>query len=104
MAIGSPRYIGPAGSDHRTYRGARGIRGDDPRMVGDGPRVAATTSEARLPPAAAAKPSARTAFDPNSVGFAVLVLMALLFVIHARFSVSAQAGVGAGVGTRGKRR
>lgn len=86
-----PGYV-KGGRD--TYRGGRGIRGDDPRMVPPGQRVVSTTGEAVLPPTPAAAPSARAALDPYSPGFALFVLVALLFVIHARFNVNASASAG----------
>lgn len=77
-----------------TYRGVRGVRGDDARMVPSGQRVVSTTGEAKLPPSPAAAPTAKTALDPYSPGFAVFVLIALLFVIHARFNVATSASIG----------
>lgn len=79
------------------YRNQRGVRGDHPAMMPAGQRVPITTGETPLPLAGSA--GARAAFDPQGVGLAVIVLLALLFIIHARFSVGAQ--VAAGAGTRG---
>lgn len=85
-------YLDP--TDPGTYRGARGIRGDDPRMVPDSQSIVMTTGEARMPSPPTQPLTARAAFDPNGAGFALIVLFALLFVIHARFSVATQAAIG----------
>lgn len=86
--MNAPSYVQGRGS----YRGERGVRGDDARMVPAGQRVVSTTGEAKLPPSPAGAPSARAALDPYSPGFALFVLVALLFVIHARFNVNASVG------------
>lgn len=84
----------PAYVRGETYRSIRGVRGDDPRMVPAGQRVVSTTGEAKLPPSPAAAPSARSALDPYSPGFALFALIGLLFLIHARFNVNASATAG----------
>lgn len=81
-------------NDPRMYRNQRGRRGDHPLMIPEGPRVPITTGETRLPPPESHPFSARAALDPEGLGLALFVLVGLLFVIHARFAVKAQAAVG----------
>lgn len=75
------------------YRNRRGVMGSDPRMVEtSSPMI--TTGEAKLESPLGAPLTWKTALDPSSPGFALFVLVALLFLIHARFAVGAQAAMG----------
>lgn len=83
-------------NDPGLFRAQRGIRGDDPRMMpGAAPgeiRTQITTGETRMAPPASHPPTAAAAFDPQGVGLGVMILLAILLVIHARFTVAATVG------------
>jgi hypothetical protein len=80
-------------ADPGLYRNGRGISGSHPAMLPQGARVPITTGEVPLPPVTA-EPSMRSVFDPHGLAFALMFLLALLFLIHARASVALQAGIG----------
>lgn len=84
-------YLNP--NEPGLFRSRRGFTGADPRMVEPSSPIL-TTGEATMASPASAPLSWRTALDPNSAGFALFVLVALLFLIHARFAVGAQAAIG----------
>lgn len=77
---------------YRTHRGGR--TGSHPLMVPEGPRTPITTGEQRLPPPESHPATSAAAFDPWSPGLGVIVLLALLLVINARFTAGATLGVG----------
>jgi hypothetical protein len=90
--VGVP-YLDP--SDPGIYRNQRGRAGASELMaqdVGTGGRYVITTGEADMVNnATAALPANwRRAFDVFSPGFALIVLVFLLLLIHARFEVSAR--------------
>lgn len=82
-------------TDPGFYRRSRGIRGDDPRMIpSDAPRVMDTTGESKIPPPSSSPTLARAGFHPDSPGFALFVIVVLLFLIHARFTAAVKTSIG----------